>query len=172
MAETAAAPKGAKRVGTGIAVALLIVGLLVGLGVGYLIAPQPAPAPGNVITLEGTTIHLSVLSGPGSALTFLIGGLENPTIEVPAGASVTVHYSNIASIAHSWVLVSGGPPYSSEPPEVAISGALSHPMPHMGQAPGENATFAFTASPAGTYWYVCHVPGHAAGGMYGKFVIK
>lgn len=171
MTEGSAAPKGAKGVGKGVAIALLIVGLVVGLGVGYIIAPQPAPAPGNVITLEGTTIHLSVLSGPGSALTFVIGGFENPTIEVPAGANVTVHYSNIGSIAHSWVLVAGAPPYEAEPPELAIPGAAS-PMPHMGQASGENATFAFTATPAGTYWYVCHIPGHAAGGMYGKFVIK
>lgn len=171
MVEPTAAPKGAKGVGKAVAIGLLIIGLVVGLGLGYVIAPRPAAPSGNVIALDGTAIHLAVLSGPGAQLTFLVGGLENPTIEVPAGANVTVHYSNIASIAHSWVLVSAGPPYGAEPPEVAIPGALSHPMPHEGQAPGENATFAFTASPAGTYWYVCHVAGHAAGGMYGTFVI-
>lgn len=160
----------AKGVGKSVAIVFLVAGLLVGLGLGYIVAPRLVPAAGNVITLDAMTIHLGVMSGPQSSLAFLIGGLENPTIVVPLGANITVHFRNIGSIAHSWVLVSRGPPYETEPPELAIPRAAS-PMPHMGTAPGGNATFTFITSPAGMYWYVCHISGHAQGGMYGEFII-
>lgn len=162
-------PKGQR--GRGLAVALLVVGLLIGAGIGYLVAPRSqAPSPGDVITIPGSTVHLSVLSGPG--LSFAIGGLVNPTIQVTPGAQIMVHFLNIATIPHSFAIVAQGPPYASEPPsEVAFSGAES-PDAMMGTTSGGNATFSFTAGSAGTYWYLCHVPGHATGGMYGKFVVQ
>lgn len=171
MADATVAPQGAKDVKRIIAIVLLVAGLLIGFGLGYLVAPRPAPASRNVIALEGSVIHLSLLSGPEGSFTFLIGGLEDPTIEVPVGANITVHYLNIGNLEHSWVLVSEGPPYEAEPPELAIPGAVS-PMAHMGTDAGGNATFSFTASPAGAYWYVCHIAGHASSGMYGEFVVK
>ena len=36
---------------------------------------------------------------------------------------------------------------------------------------GESATFTFTAPAAGTYQYVCTVPGHAPAGMVGTFTV-
>lgn len=155
-----------------VGVVLLIVGLLVGVGIGYLIAPGPGPAPpANTISISGSRVHLSVLSGPGTDLAFPIGGPTNPTIKVQAVANVTIHFLNIGTLPHSWVLLTQGPPYAADPPtEVAFPGAET-PDAMMGTPSGGNATISFTASTAGTYWYVCHVPGHAAGGMYGKFVV-
>lgn len=77
-----------------------------------------------------------------------------------------------ATIPHSWVLLVDGPPYAAHPPEeVAFPGAATTEF-EVGTPAGESDTITFTASTPGTYWYVCHVPGHAAGGMYGKFVVK
>jgi len=163
--------KSSKGAGRGLAVALLVVGLVIGLGVGYLVAPSPQapPAPGNVIETSGSSVHLAVLSGPG--LAFSIGGLKNPTVSVQRGANITVHFSNIDSMPHSFVVVAQGPPYGADPPAAAFPGAETR-MAMDGTMPGENATASFTASTAGTYYYVCHVPSHAAGGMYGKFEVR
>ena len=159
-----------KGAGRGLAVALLVVGLVIGLGVGYLIAPRPTPpAPENVIETSGSTVHLAVLSGPG--LAFTIGGLKNPTVVVDRGANVTVYLRNIDSMPHSFVVVAQGPTYGAEPPSAAFPGAET-PMAMDGTMPGENATASFVASTTGTYYYVCHVLGHAAGGMYGKFEVR
>ncbi len=154
--------------------ALVVAGLLAGLAVGYYVglASQPSPPPGNLLVVEGSRVHLSVLSGPGTDFTFILGGLTNPTIEVEAGANVTVYLLNIATIPHSWVLLGEDPPYAAHPPEeVAFPGAAT-PEFDVGTPSGSNATISFTASTSGTFWYVCHVPGHAAGGMFGKFVIR
>lgn len=115
-------------------------------------------------------MHLSVLSGPG--LTFAIGGLTNPTIQVKPGAQVVVHFLNVDVQPHSFGILAQGPPYGAEPPtEPAFPGAGS-PDAHMGTPPAGNATFSFTVGSAGTYWYICHVPGHAAANMYGEFVVQ
>ena len=163
--------KSSKGAGRGLAVALLVVGLVIGLGVGYLVAPGPQapPAPENVIETSGSTVHLAVLSGPG--LAFTIGGLEDPTVQVDQGANVTVYLRNIDNMPHSFVIVAQAPPYGADPAGAAFPGAET-PMAMDGTMPGENATASFTASTAGTYYYVCHVPGHAAGGMYGRFEVR
>ena len=164
-------PQRAKGSGRALAIGLLVVGLVVGLGIGYLIAPTPQapPAPENVIEISGSSVHLAVLSGPG--LAFSIGGLKNPTISVERGANVTVHFSNIDSLPHSFVVVAQGPPYGADPPAAALPGAET-PMAMDGTMAGENASASFTASTAGTYYYVCHVPGHASAGMYGTFNVR
>lgn len=165
----------AQSKGRGLAVALLVAGLIAGLGIGYAVVPrgQTPSAPANTITMTGSVIHLSVLAGPvPDMFSFVIGGLRNPTLQVPVGAEVVVHFSNIdPALPHSFGVVGGSPPFAAEPPETAFEGAET-PNAHMGSMPGENATFSFTASTAGTYWYVCHVPGHATGGMFGKFEVR
>lgn len=151
--------------------ALLVVGILIGFGVSYVVPrPQASPFQENLIVITESTVHLSVLSGPG--LTFTIGGLTNPTIQVKPGSQIVVHFLNIGGANHSFGIVTQGPPYGTEPPtEIAFPGAES-PDAHMGTMQGSNASFSFTVGAAGTYWYVCHVPGHAAAGMYGKFVVQ
>ena len=168
-AQGSALSESPKSTGKGLAVALLVIGLVIGLGAGYFVAPGPRTAPGNVIEVQGSSVHLAALSGPG--LVFSIGGLENPTISVERGANVTVHFSNIDSLPHSFVVVAQGPPYGADPPAAALPGAET-PMAMDGTMAGENASASFTASTAGTYYYVCHVPSHAAGGMYGKFEVR
>lgn len=164
------------------ATVVLALGLLIGAGIGYLAAPRPPPSTEKVLTVDGSEVYLPVLAGPGTDLTFIIGGLVNPTVEVQAGAVVTLYFSNApATIPHSWGLVAQGPPYGSghgeddgdhgEDSETPFPGAET-PDAHVGTAPGGNETITFTASTPGTYWYICHVPGHAANGMYGKFVVR
>ena len=155
------------------AAVLLVAGLVTGLGIGYTVAPRAQAPSGNTITTTGSTIHLAVVAGPMPDMySFVIGGLKNPIVQVPLGAEVMVHFANIdTDLPHSLGVVADGPPFAAEPPEAAFPGAES-PDAHMGSMPGENATFSFTVSTAGTYWYVCHVAGHATGGMFGKFEVR
>jgi len=177
------------EVPTWLAAILLVVGLMTGLGLGYLIAPSPESqsAPENVLDVPGAAVELTVLAGhldgtfgflvAGShvdgAFWSPIGGLMSPTVRVKAGTNVTVYFRNDDwDMSHSMGFIAQGPPYAAEPSEdLAFPGAET-PMVHVGTMPDNNAVFAFTATTAGTYWYVCHVAGHAAAAMYGKFVVS
>ncbi len=170
-AETAPSPK--RKSAVSMAISGLIVGLVIGLPIGYLVAPAPSPGvPANTIVLTGTNVHLSVLAGPGGAFDFSIGGLENPTLQVRSGTQITVHFANIdPAVNHSMSVLSVAPTYPAVvEADPAFAGAET-PDAHMGTMSGENATFTFTASTAGTYYYICHVAGHATAGMYGKFLV-
>lgn len=173
MNEEAGAPAPKRKASLGVAIGSLIAGLIIGLPIGYLIVPTPAPGvPANTIILTETSVHLSVLAAPGGAFVFSIGGLENPTLQVRTGAQIIVHFTNIdPAVNHSMSVLSVAPPYPADVvADPAFAGAET-PDAHMGTMPGESATFTFTASTAGTYYYICHVAGHATAGMYGKFVV-
>lgn len=163
--------------GTAIVVVLLVAGLVTGFVVGYYTSSRNdgiSPPATNTIAIPGSTAHLSVLAGQMSAMNgYYIGGLMSPTVVVKTGAIVTIYFSNIdAASNRSLVISSSGPPYGVDfRPVPAFPGAET-PNPYTGVPPGESATFTFTASTAGTYWYVCGIPGHAAMGMYGKFVVQ
>lgn len=162
-----------KRSSATLAIVLLAAGLLVGGGIGYVLPRGPPPTPSNVLSITGSSVYVSVLAGPGGQFDWSVGGLTNPTIEIERGANVTVYFRNIdPTVPHSWTLVAQGPPYAAEAPEdIAFPGAAT-PMHHMGTPSGGNETVTFTASSAGTYWYLCHVAGHAAAGMFGQLTVK
>ena len=132
----------------------------------------------NRIAFETTTVSFAVLAGPagGPDETFRVAGLVNPTIVVPVGAKMSVQIINAdPDTAHGLV--------------VTASGGASSPMPMMSAAPAfsgaavwflgdptsagmHTATLSFTASAAGTYTYLCPVPGHAQKGMAGTFMVS
>ncbi len=173
MNETETAPSPKRKSAVPMVIAGLIVGLVIGLPIGYLVAPAPSPGvPANTIVLSGTNVHLSVLAGPGGDLSFSIGGLENPTVQVRSGTQFMVHFSNIDPLVnHSMSVLFVAPPYLAVvEADPAFLGAETMDA-HMGTMAGGDATFEFTASTAGTYCYICHVAGHATAGMYGKFVV-
>ncbi len=128
------------------------------------------------ITFQTSEVRLAVLASPpdGKDLTFRIAGLENPTIIVPRGATVTVQLINAdPDMSHNWAVVSGAAPFSymSMMTERAFAGASSAPLGDPTSAGLPSVTISFTATTAGTYTYLCQVPGHAAQGMYGTFQV-
>ncbi|MDQ6900656.1 MAG: hypothetical protein M3072_14320 [Candidatus Dormibacteraeota bacterium] len=63
---------------------------------------------GKVITFQTTTVHLKVLGSleGDPEMTFRIGGLSNPTIAIPRGATVEVEFINgDRDTSHGWQLV-------------------------------------------------------------------
>jgi len=131
----------------------------------------------NRITFQTPNVQFAALASPsdGPDMTFRIAGLADPTIVVPRGATVTVQFVNADSdTSHGWLLTAAQPPFSFMAmmgAPVVFPGAFAPPLGDPTSAGLPSETFSFTASAAGTYTYLCPVPGHAAQGMYGTLEV-
>jgi rusticyanin len=130
----------------------------------------------DTITFTSRTVSFTVVAVPpgGPDMTFRVAGLTDPTIVVPRDARVTVQFINGDSDeAHGWLVTDEQPPFSFGQPRVpsisgAFSGVIGDPT-----ASGQGArTFTFQAGAAGTYQYICPMPGHAQMGMHGAFIVR
>ncbi|WP_148678296.1 plastocyanin/azurin family copper-binding protein [Vulcanisaeta distributa] len=112
---------------------------------------------------------------------FVIYGLINPTLVMPAGAVVHVIFVNLDDdMYHNFVVTTVPPPYPYYVmPYVGMYGGMGPQMMllmrwlppanyNAGYAYGYEYTFTITAP--GTYWYLCTYPGHAEEGMYGEII--
>jgi nitrite reductase (NO-forming) len=86
---------------------------------------------------------------------------------VSAGNEVEVTLNNVGALEHSWTLVSSDADAATVTDSEAINSASTGTI-----AAGETGSVAFTAPAAGTYTFVCTVPGHAAAGMTGTFTVN
>ncbi|MBF6557989.1 MAG: hypothetical protein IVW52_17925 [Acidimicrobiales bacterium] len=133
-------------------------------------------APANRITFSGRSVRFAVVASPSMpAENFRIAGRTDPTIVVPAGATVSIEVANAdTDMAHGLVVTASGaastwmPLMTAKP---AFSGSALWFLGEANAAGLHTATLAFTASPPGTYQYLCPVPGHAQEGMAGNFVV-
>lgn len=131
----------------------------------------------NQVTITASTVDLAVLAGPagGPDETFRIAGLVDPTIVVPVGAKMTIQVVNAdPDTAHGFVITASGTassavPMMSSPP--VFSGAAVWFLGNPTSAGMHTATITFRASTAGTYTYLCPVPGHSQKGMAGTFTV-
>ena len=130
----------------------------------------------NTITFTASSVSFTVVAVPpgGPDMTFRVAGLTDPAIVVPQDAQVTVQFINGDNDeAHAWMIVNEQPPFSFYQPKTpaipgAFSGLIGDPT-----ASGQGAsTFTFQAGPAGTYQYICPMPGHAQMGMHGAFIVR
>jgi uncharacterized cupredoxin-like copper-binding protein len=100
--------------------------------------------------------------------------MVNPTIVVPLGADVTIDVVNAdADTAHGLVVAHPGSASSWMPmmtTSAAFSGSAVWALGTSTRAGMHEGTLTFTASAAGTYQYLCPVPGHAQKGMAGSLV--
>jgi rusticyanin len=140
-------------------------------------APTGATVDANRVTFTSSEIHLVVLAGPTGHPddTFTVAGLVNPTITVPAGAEVSVEVVNAdPDAAEGFVIVPRGSARSWAPMTKARREFAGSALWFLGDPTGAGmhaGTIDFTASTAGSYQYLCAVPGHAQEGMVGDFVV-
>ena len=91
------------------------------------------------------------------------------TIEVPAGAEVTVNLKNSGTLEHEMVIMIFGkeataPFNGDDEPNIFWEHELKM---------GESESVTFTApAKAGEYQIVCGIPAHLEQGMVGKLVVK
>jgi nitrite reductase (NO-forming) len=91
---------------------------------------------------------------------------HNPDFVVSSGDEVTFTATNMGKGFHAFGIVAspddfGNPLWGSE---IASSAA---PL-----KAGESGSATFIAGAPGTYYYICTVPGHAALGMQGSFIVE
>lgn len=126
---------------------------------------------------SGNRISVPVVAvAPGSPdKTFEIHGKVNPTIVLPAGAKVRFKLGNAdEGLPHGLAVTRDSPPYP-----VDVKKKINPPIAGTGYVNRANSktsmrvagTGWFTLK-SGTYYYVCPVPTHAHGGMFGKIVVK
>lgn len=131
----------------------------------------------NTLTFTGQQVDLTVLGAPsdGPDETFRVAGLTNPTIVVPAGAQVTVELINAdVGMQHDWLVTRSQPPFGSMGMMLGAPvamGAATGTLPEATSAAMPATTITFDAATPGRYTYLCSVPGHAAEGMYGTFLV-
>lgn len=109
-------------------------------------------------------------NGGSSSLSF--EGLDtfqfNPSsASVAAGDEVEVTLNNVGALEHSWTLVGSDADVNTVTDADAINSATTGTV-----AAGQSDTVTFTAPDAGTYQFVCTVPGHAAAGMVGTLTVN
>jgi rusticyanin len=130
----------------------------------------------NRITFTTASVSVIVEAVPpdNPDMTFRIAGLVNPTVVVPRNAQVRIEYINADSDeAHAFVITDAGQPLTFRPAAPpAFPGAAAGPIGDPTAAGHGARDIAFTASAAGTYRYLCPMPGHAEMGMYGSFVVQ
>ena len=91
---------------------------------------------------------------------------HNPDIKVKPGDTVTIHVKNNSKSFHSFGIVAD----PNEPSNLLWNSAIRNPDNPL--RPGESGDVTFVAGAPGTYHYICTVPGHAALGMDGNFIIE
>jgi len=130
----------------------------------------------DTITFYVTTVSFTVVAiAPGKPdMTFTVAGLTNPTIITPKGAQVTVRFiNNDTDEAHGWLVTGDKPPFEfGQPATPTIAGAYAGVIGDPTAAGDGGNTISFAASPAGSYDYICPMPGHAQMGMHGSFIVR
>lgn len=134
----------------------------------------------NTITYHRANDLLVPLAAPAAlhlkGMQWEIDGLINPTVVVPQGAHMTVDLVNAdQGYMHGFEVTTATPPFQEMAMmqgSPAFPGSLVMPiLPETTQGQYHRST-EFTAATAGTYHYICPVPGHAAHGMAGRFVVS
>lgn len=130
----------------------------------------------DTITFTHATVSFVMVAIPpgGPDMTFRVAGLTNPDIVVPQGSQVTVEFiSADTDEAHGWLVTNQQPPFSfGQSRQPAISGASAGLIGDPTTAGDGARTVTFRADPAGTYQYICPMPGHAQMGMHGTFTVR
>ena len=90
----------------------------------------------------------------------------NPEVDVKVGDKIVFSVTNGGKSFHAFAVTA-----STSGPGPAIDGTTigtaDSPM-----KPGESGTVSFVPASAGTYYYICAVPGHRELGMEGKIVVE
>lgn len=106
-----------------------------------------------------TADHSISITTRGEDLVFIIGGEENPDVEVASGSCVEVTFENSSTLDHDFTVVDD----TVDPEEELI---------HMDTPPGDT-TNHFWRMPERdvSLKYFCEVEGHRESGMEGNFII-
>jgi len=123
---------------------------------------------GDANATGGGSSALSVAADP-AALAY-----AQTTMQAPTGQALTVEFNNPSALDHNWVLVEPGQEQAVADAAAAkngdptgITGVIAGGKP----IASASETINVEAQAAGTYPYICTVPGHYAAGMKGTLTV-
>ena len=131
-------------------------------------------------TLNYMTRHVTIVAigAPGNrpGMFWQLDGVDNATLSIPAGATVTVEFADgDPGHQHGFELTTAAPPYSFMAMldgHIAADGAFIMPVPPPDGSSWYATSTTFHAPAPGTYYIICPVPGHAQQGMWAKLVVR
>jgi uncharacterized cupredoxin-like copper-binding protein len=128
---------------------------------------------GSTLTFTQSEIRLLIVSGPeDDMLSYRVLGVRNPTIVVPAGATLRILFVNRdGDMPHDvrFGHVMGEFPIAPDLAETVGTDRLSG---HDNEsAPMQAQEIVIKAGEDGSYKYFCSVRGHAKGGMWGNLLV-
>lgn len=124
----------------------------------------------NVNSNKTPTVNITLYEGEISPTKYGFGNSSNlltspgPTIRFNMSDVVNITVVNVGSMPHAFE-ITNAPKTGSTMLFNAQIGASSY------LEPGQKGTVIFTPNNAGSFYYICPVPGHAELGMYGSIVI-
>ena len=89
-----------------------------------------------------------------------------PDIRVKVGTLVAIVFKNIGNLPHTFAITEEKR-FDAEPLWGVQLGTPTNPI-----GPGNSESITFTPNRAGTYYYVCQVPGHIELGMWGQITAE
>lgn len=138
-------------------------------------APSPSPSPSPLVspTPTGAKLNVTIYGGEVSALKYGFGLTSNnitspgTTLNFQVGDNVTVTFINgSTNMYHAFIVTDKAQTGATELFNAAV-GSGSNPIP-----PGGSGTVTFIVNKAGTFYYICPVPGHGELGMWGKLIVS
>ena len=129
------------------------------IGVVVYVALPKGTTPTNatpMILYEGEVSTSSYGFGTTSSLTS-----PGPPITLTSGVTYKMTVNNVGTMAHNWAIV------NAKDTNAAVQ--FSAKINTITQ--GSSGSVTFTAGSAGTYYYICQIPGHVALGMWGTVTV-
>ena len=131
----------------------------------------------GTVTFSSSEVHLTIVAAMKAGTdSFELAGMTNPSIVVPRNSKVEVTFVNAdQDMAHGLAVVPQGAGNTEMPMMAAgpVFGGAS--VWFLGDATASGTperTLVFSADRAGTYQYICPVPGHALAGMQGELIVS
>ena len=138
-----------------------------------MLAKDNGTAHGTTVTYSGPVARV-IIEVPQPEFPFPkfeIDHLRNPTLVLPAGATIKFTFINrIKDFSHSFQITRKAPPFPMFPKiQPVLTGTEFSPASRNAKVAYTN----FTWHPsAGHYYYLCAIPGHAKMGMFGSIVVQ
>lgn len=145
-----------------------------GIVVVALVAAAAVVLRAPVLHAATHTAEVTITANKTASGGFAFNGYQRGgmTITVPAGWQMIVHFENADTTAHSLAVLPSGTHTQVAPSSGPAFAGATTPNFSSGIAKGPQQTFTFEASKAGTYEFLCGVPGHAISGQWDTLVVS
>lgn len=150
----------------GIGAIIIVIIVAAGLYVYFTQMTSPGLTPTKYVTLyEGDqTVSGNVQYVFGLSQSSMTS--PGPTLNFTVGDVVSITVNNVGTMPHNWAIVNA----KSSTATVMFGAQIASGSNPITQ--GSSGTVVFKVTQAGSFYYICQVPGHVALGMWGNVVVS